>query len=207
MSKLDLAAAVAHLRRADPGLAEWIDRVGPPRLRRHRSAFDALVRAIVFQQLHGRAAATIHGRFLALLPPGAAVQPSAVAALPVEAMRRVGLSGQKAAYLKDLAQKFLDGTVRPRSFPRLSDEEVSKHLTQVKGIGQWTVDMFLILNLRRPDVLPLGDLGVRKAIKLLFDLEKLPDAPTMLELAERWRPYRSVATWYLWRGADTLPPD
>ncbi|HVS65180.1 MAG TPA: DNA-3-methyladenine glycosylase [Thermoanaerobaculia bacterium] len=194
----ELGRALRHLRR-DPRLSPVIRAVGPPRFRRYDSHFHALARSILFQQLSGLAAQTIFQRFVALFEGERFPQPEQVLALSAEELRAVGVSRQKAAYLLDLAAKLADGTINPRRLARLSEDELIAELTQVKGIGVWTVHMFAIFTLRRPDVLPVGDLGIRKGFERLFELETAPDPRTMIELAEPWRPFRSIASWYLWR--------
>lgn len=198
----EMTAALRHLRRIDPRLAALIEQHGPPRLRRTRNTFQSLAEAIIYQQLSGKAAGTILGRFVALYPKRRIPRPADVLATPLTQLRGVGLSGQKAAYLHDLAAKYTDGTLQPRRFSRMSDEEIAEALIQVKGIGQWSVDMFLIFALNRPDVLPVGDLGVRKGFQRFFQLPALPAPDEMRLLAESWRPYRSVGTWYMWRVVE-----
>ena len=161
---------------------------------------------IVYQQLAGRAAAAIHGRFAALFD-GDGPTPEAVLALPVDAIRAAGLSGAKTASIRDLATKVLDGSVKLDRIGRLSDEEIVRELTLVRGIGRWTAEMFLMFQLGRLDVWPVGDYGVRKGYALLFGHDELPTPKALMELGEPFRPYRSVAAWYCWRAADTVVPD
>jgi len=189
-----------------------IRRAGPCTLavRRQRSHFDALVRAIVYQQLAGRAAAAIHARFLALFD-GRGLTPEGVLALPEAKLRSVGLSGAKTASIRDLAAKSLDGTVPLRGLSRLSDEEIVERLSSVRGIGPWTAEMFLMFQLGRPDVWPVGDLGVRNGYRIAYGLDEMPTPKQLLPLGEAYRPYRSVAAWYCWaavhlaRGDMVLP--
>ncbi len=192
-------AAVAHLRAADPVLARLVDRIGPYAMSYRRPVFETLVRSIVFQQLNGRAAATIFGRF-----QGACgrVTPEAVLALKMPRLRKIGLSQQKASYVRDLASRTRDGSVRFAGLSKLSDEEVVAHLTAVKGVGVWTVQMFLMFAMRRPDVLPTADYGIRVAMKKAYGLDDLPKPASMTEIAQPWRPWRTVACWYLWRSLD-----
>jgi DNA-3-methyladenine glycosylase II len=197
-SREEMEGALRHLRR-DPRLRPIIRAFGPPRFRRYDSHFHALARSILFQQLSGLAAQTIFGRFVALFEGDRFPRPEQVLALSVDELRAVGVSRQKAAYLLDLAAKLEDGTIRPHRLARLPEDELIAELTRVKGIGVWTVHMFAIFTLKRPDVLPVGDLGIRKGFERLFELGTEPNAATMVELAERWRPYRSIASWYLWR--------
>jgi 3-methyladenine DNA glycosylase/8-oxoguanine DNA glycosylase len=204
-ARLDEVAALHHLRRAEPRLRSLIERRGPPRLQRTRNSFQSLARTILYQQLSGKAAATIYRRFLQLFPTHRFPTPAAVGKMPLARLRAAGLSGQKAAYLHTLAQKYQQGAIRPRRFNQMSATEITEMLTQVKGIGPWTADMFLIFALNRPDVLPVGDLGVRKGMQRLCALATLPDAETMRHVAAPWRPFRSVASWYLWRMLDEHP--
>ncbi|HLU66700.1 MAG TPA: DNA-3-methyladenine glycosylase [Kofleriaceae bacterium] len=193
-----LPAALRHLRRADPQLGRLIKRHGPPRLKPSRNHLESLTRAIIYQQLSGKAAATIYRRFLDLFG-GRFPSAAELAAIPMARLRGAGLSGAKAEYVLDLARRVADGSIDPRRFRRMEDEALIAHLTQVKGIGRWSVHMFLLFGLGRPDVLPTGDLGVRKGMQLLFRLPDLPAPSAMEELAEPWRPYRSIASWYMWR--------
>ncbi len=199
---LDLAAALAHLREVPGAMGQLIAEHGPPPLRRTRNSFESLARAIVYQQLSGRAAETIYRRFLALFPRRRFPTPAALRRMPDHQLRGAGLSRPKVTYLKDLAAKFEDGTIDPRRFRRAGAAEIARTLLAVKGIGAWSVDMFLLFGLNRPDVLPVGDLGIRKGMALYFDLDALPDPPHMERLAAPWRPFRSVASWYLWRCAE-----
>lgn len=204
MSKAsDFSVSIAALKR-DERFAPLIKKHGLPDLVRGKNAFQALVRSIIHQQVSGAAAETIHARFLALFPRGKFPTPEAVCAMPIGKMRTAGLSGQKAAYIKDLAEKFADGTIRHRSLHKMETADLVVHLTQVKGIGVWTVHMFLIFTLNRPDVLPTGDLGIRKGFQALYKLKSLPDHAQMERLARTWRPHASVASWYLWRVANEL---
>jgi DNA-3-methyladenine glycosylase II len=190
--------------RRDPILAAIIKKYGVCGIKTGREAeiFCGLVQAIVSQQLSTRAAATIYGRLLALMP--AAAHPTAEALLPLsdEALRGVGLSRQKTSYMRDLAQKVLEGSVKTDGLRDMTDEEVVAELTKIKGIGRWTVEMLLIFRLTRPDVFPAGDLGIVKAIQKAYNLRKTPDVKRLHAIAERWRPYRSVASWYLWASLE-----
>jgi DNA-3-methyladenine glycosylase II len=183
-------------------LAALMDAVGPPRLRRPLDThFAALVRSVTYQQLAGPAAAAIHGRLVAAL--GGQVTPEGVLALSSPALRKAGMSGNKAASVRDLAAKVLDGTVvlDPRGLSRESDDEVIDRLSTVRGIGRWTAEMFLIFQLRRLDVWPTGDLGVRRGYGLAWGVP-MPTARELQPLGERFRPYRSVAAWYCWRANE-----
>jgi DNA-3-methyladenine glycosylase II len=195
-----LAAAARHLRRADPRLAPVIAVVGPCSLRPQRPAFRALVESIISQQISGKAADAILGRFRGLFPGRPFPLPADVLAIPPERLRGAGLSNRKATYVRDLAVKFADGTIRAARFHWLTDDEIAEQLIQVTGIGRWTAEMFLIFSLNRLDVLPVDDLGLRKAVQRLYRLRELPVAETIERLAEPWHPYCTVATWYLWRS-------
>jgi len=201
----DPAAAVAHLRAADPALAELMTRVGPFTLQptASKSLFEALLRSIVYQQLHGKAAATIHGRVLAVLKPHGGATPEAMALVPDDALRGAGLSRNKLLAVRDLAAKCLGGTVPALAAARkLSDEELIARLTEVRGIGPWTVHMLLLFHLGRSDVMPIGDFAIRLAFQKLYRKRRSPTPEHILKHAARWQPYRSVASWYLWRSLD-----
>jgi 3-methyladenine DNA glycosylase/8-oxoguanine DNA glycosylase len=201
----DPEVACRHLSGADPALGTLIEQVGGFGLKpRHtQSLFAALTRSIVYQQLSGAAAATILRRVTALFAPRRFPTPRDLLAMPEARLRAAGLSAAKTAALRDLAQRTLDGTVPSMALVRrLGDEEVVERLTQVRGIGRWTVEMLLIFRLGRPDVLPLGDLGVRKGFARTFRKRGLPPPTVIQRHAERWRPYRSVASWYMWRALE-----
>ncbi len=197
--------AITHLRKADPVLDRLIAKVGPYRQDFAEPVFSSLARSIVYQQLNGRAAGTIYGRFEAACGPSG-VTPESVLKLRAAKMRSVGLSAQKSEYLRDLARHTRDRAVVFEDLPHLPDDAVVEHLTRVKGIGVWTVHMFLIFALRRPDILPVGDYGIRAAMKNLYGLDELPKPAQMVEIARPWRPYASIAAWYLWRSHDALAP-
>jgi DNA-3-methyladenine glycosylase II len=200
---IDWSPALLHLRTVDEKLRPVIERHGAPTLAPTSNAVMALARAIVSQQLSGKAATTIWGRFLALYPRAAFPRPAAILATPDAMLRGAGLSGAKAAAIKDLARHVVDKKLVPARLPRATDEEVAAMLLPVRGIGPWSVDMFLMFALARPDVLPVGDLGIQKGMQRHFGLRKLPDAARMAKLAAPWRPYRSVAAWYMWRVLET----
>lgn len=192
--------AILHLKRCDPVLAAIIEQVGPFRMKYDEPAFHSLAEAIVYQQLHGKAAATIFRRLSDLA--GQPLTPQRVLKASEEQLRAVGLSKQKLSYLRDLAEKTHNGALDFAHLPELPDEQVIKHLTQVKGIGVWTAHMFLMFSLRRPDVLPVGDLGIQMAIRKHYRKRKLPKPHHMEKIARPWSPYRSVACWYLWQSLD-----
>jgi DNA-3-methyladenine glycosylase II len=206
MSPEEYARARRVLMRRDPVLAPVIKKhrersliEGPP-----VDPFSALVRTIVGQQLSTKAAATIHGRLIALMPAGIAT-PQAIAALGDAQLRQVGLSRQKSAYLRDLAAKSASGELHLDSLSEMTDEQVIEAITKVKGLGRWSAEMFLMFRLRRPDVLPVDDLGIVNAIYRLYKLRKKPSADRIRKMGETWRPYRTVACYYLWRSLENTP--
>lgn len=186
----------------DPYFKLLIKKHGVPDQRRSRTPFEALARSIVYQQLSGKAAQTILDRFIALFEGKKFPTPEEINMASITELRSAGLSLSKASYIKDLAKKFSDGTIKTRSLYRMTNDEIIEHLTQVKGIGVWTTHMFLISTLNRPDILPTGDLGIRKGFQIVYKLKDLPDEKKMEKLARSWRPYASFASWYLWREAD-----
>jgi len=192
--------AIFHLKKSDPILRGIIERIGPCRMDFGPAEFSSLAEAIVYQQLNGQAAATIFKRFAALA--GEPLTPEGILRLSDGQLRSAGLSKQKSAYLKDLATKTRDGLLDFAKLPDLPDDEVIRHLTQVKGIGIWTAQMFLMFTLKREDVLPTGDYGVQTAIKKHYRKRKLPKPKEMEKIARVWSPYRSVACWYLWKSMD-----
>lgn len=196
---VDWTPAVRHLAAADPRLAPIIAKHGHPTITPTDNAVRSLARAIVSQQLSGKAADTIWGRVLALYPR--ARFPSAATLLSTDdtALRGAGLSGAKAAAIKDLARHVVEKKLVPTKLGALTDAEISAVLLPVRGIGPWSVDMFLMFALARPDVLPVGDLGIRKGMQRHFRLRTLPEPGKMIKLAAPWQPYRSIASWYMWR--------
>lgn len=192
--------AVNHLRRIDPVMGRVIDAVGTCRLRPHEegSHFSFVSRCIVYQQLSGKAAGTIFGRFRELFD-GGVIDAARLLTLTDEQLRGAGLSRGKAAYLRDLAQRTVERQIRIDAIHDLTDDEVSAELVQVKGIGVWTAQMVLMFRLGRPDILPGGDLGIRKGIQRAYRLRKLPSPERVEQIGAKWAPYRTVASWYLWR--------
>jgi len=202
-SPADGKAAIRALTRADPIMGRAIKRHGAFAIdiRRGRTPFELLAHAVIRQQLSNKAAATIESRLVAAL--GGACTPETVSAATFDTLRGAGLSRAKAATLQDLAKKTLDGTIPGfRKLHRMSDDAVVEHLTTVKGVGVWTAQMFLMFSLARPDIMPVTDFGVRKGFQLVYGRKELPAPGFILKHAEIWRPWRSVATWYLWRAAD-----
>jgi DNA-3-methyladenine glycosylase II len=205
MTTTDYTKARRLLARRDPIIAALIKRHGPCGLadRQHQDGFTALTHAIISQQLSTKAAATIARRFDALFD--GRPTPAAVAQLSDDQLRAVGLSSQKIRYMRDLAAKVADGSVPLNHVNDLSDEDVIQSLTQVKGIGRWTAEMFLMFRLHRPDVLPVDDLGILKAVQRAYGLRKMPKPERLTKIGEPWRPYRSVACWYLWASLGNKP--
>lgn len=191
----------AHFKKYDPILFDVIKLVGPFKLSLERNRFGMLVRSILSQQLSTSAARTIRMRLESALG-SAGITPDSILQFSPADMRPLGISQQKAEYILDLAEKALDGTLNLSNIGRKSDEQVIEQLTQVRGIGRWTAQMFLIFSLGRMDVFPHDDLGVRSAIRTLYQLDDLPDKAKCHAVAEKWRPYASVASWYCWRSID-----
>jgi DNA-3-methyladenine glycosylase II len=197
--------ATAHLRAVDPVLAGIIDRVGPLQIELEPDLWWSLVDAIVSQQLSVKAAATIAGRVAALGEDGSPPHPAALLAAPDEVLRACGLSGAKTRYVKDLAARWLDGSLRHHLLAGMTDAEAIAELTQVKGIGVWTAEMVLIFTLGRPDVLPVDDLGIRVAVQRAYGLEARPVGAELERIGEPWRPHRTLASRYLWRSLNATP--
>lgn len=200
----DLAAATAHLVAVEPRFAPLVARHGRPALEPTEDPFASLGGTIIYQQLAGAAAKTIHGRFCALYPRKKFPRPADVAATPIETLRSAGLSRGKALSLLDLAAHFADGRVKPKALLAADGDEVAKLLLPIRGIGPWSVDMFQMFALCRPDVWPTGDLGVRMGLRHFLRLRALPDPAKMEKAAARWRPYRSLAAWYMWRVVEDV---
>jgi DNA-3-methyladenine glycosylase II len=207
MTEADYQRARRLLMRRDPILAGAIKQIGPCRMaeRQRKDHLTALIGAIVSQQLSTKAAATIFGRFAALFPDSQITNAAAIDAFDDATLRGVGLSGQKVGYLRDLSARIADGRLNLDELEALPDEQVIERLTAVKGFGRWTAEMFLMFRLHRPDVLPAGDLGIVNAIQRLYRLRKRPDPKRILKMGEAWRPYRSVASWYLWQTLRNEP--
>jgi DNA-3-methyladenine glycosylase II len=192
--------AINHLKKADPILSAIIDSVGKCQMEFGEPEFHSLAEAIVYQQLNGKAAVTIFNRFAALA--GQPLTPEGILKLTDAQLRSVGLSKQKSSYLKDMAERASRGELDFTRLHEMTDDEVVKHLTQVKGVGVWTAHMFLMFSLRRPNILPTGDYGIQAAIKKHYKKRKMPKPEQMEKIAKSWQPYRSVACWYLWRSLD-----
>ena len=199
--------ALSHLQQADPVMAAIIERIGPLKMRYREPSFDAMARSIVFQQLHGKAAATIFERVRCAClngdgQLGHALTPASLLALSEAQLRACGLSRQKLSYLRDLAQRTAAGEIDFARLPEMSDEDVIEHLTRVKGIGVWSAQMFLIFALRRLNVMPTADYGINVAIKRAYRKRQMPKPKQILKIARPWQPYCSIACWYLWRYAE-----
>jgi len=198
----DADVARRHIIKRDPVMRDIVRRVGGFQLEVRGEPYEALLRAILYQQLAGPAAAAIERRVLALF--GGVPRPGELTLVSDEDLRTAGVSRQKAGYMRSLGEYFVNGTLVNRRLRRASDEAVITDVTQVKGIGRWTADMLLLFCLGRPDVLPVGDLGVQNSMRIAYGLESMPTVAQMEEIAEPWRPYRSAATWYLWRRGDLV---
>jgi len=202
---VDYSKAIAWLQQSDPTIAAVIERVGACKLGEAQQSGDVLTcltRTIIYQQLSGKAAGAIHQRFLQLYPERSAPTAEAILATPDEVLRGAGISRSKAVYLKDLAQKVLDGLPTLSDLELMDDEAIIQALTPVKGVGRWTVQMLLIFRLHRWDVLPVDDLGIRAGIRRTYNLAELPNKQQMLDLGQAWQPYRTIASWYLWRSLE-----
>ena len=198
-----MRSPLQHLKKSDPVMAGIIQRVGPFKLQYREPNFETLVRSIVYQQLSGRVASVIFARLHAAAGEER-LTPAGIMKLRPERMRKLGLSGQKTVYIRELAKHTKRGSVVFESLPGLDDAAVVEHLTRVKGIGVWTAHMFLMFALRRNDVLPVGDLGIRSAMKKAYGLDDLPKPAEMEKIAAAWKPYTSVACWYLWRSLENV---
>ncbi len=200
---LDIKSSLRHLK-ADKRLVNVIKKHGPikPEFNKTKDPFQSLLKSIIYQQISGKAAESILKKFLGLFPKKKFPTPEDVLKIKFEKLRGAGLSSQKAAYIIDLARKFKDGSVSSKNFHKMSDGEIIEHLTLVKGIGVWTVQMFLMFTLNRPDILPTGDLGIQKGFQKLFGLKRLPSSVQMEKLSINWRGHRTVASLYLWKMVD-----
>lgn len=186
----------------DPHLAPWVEKHGAPKWEERGDPFRSLVRSIIYQQVTGKAAASILSKFALLFGANGFPTPAQVLEKSVEELRSAGLSGQKTTYIRDLAEKFLDGTIDPLQFPKMTNDEIIEHVVRVKGVGVWTAHMFLMTTLKRPDILPTGDLGIQKGFQVVYKLRSLPTHKKMEQLAKPWRAHATAAAWYLWRAAD-----
>lgn len=212
----EIELAIRHLRAADPLLGPLIDTLPPPQFESHHLPFLALTKSILYQQLAYKAGTSIYTRFVSLCGGEDAICPDSVLALSTQQLKQIGVSGRKASYLYDLANKYKSGILSDDTVVKMDDRSLFTMLSMVKGIGSWSVHMFMIFSLYRPDVLPVSDLGVRKGVQHLYGLEELPRPSQMEQLCEKWKPYRSVGAWYMWRfiegkgsaaGASMVPLD
>lgn len=199
----DATVARRHLMKADPVMRDIVKRVGRCEIAAGGQPYQALIRSILYQQLAGPAAAAIERRFLALFS-GRIPKAAELMSLSDETLRTAGVSRQKAGYLRSVAEHFANGGLSDRKLTQASDDDVIEAVTQIKGVGRWTADMLLMFCIGRPDVLPTGDLGIQNAMKLAYGLNASPKPDEMIAIAESWRPYRSVGSWYLWRQSDTV---
>ena len=194
--------ALRHLSHANKRMEKLIDKFGPPNFNLMNNYYESLIRSIVYQQLSGKAASIIYERFLDLFVFDIYPDPKDILAVSIETLRSSGLSYQKVNYIRDLSEKWQDGTMNLTDIDSMTDEEISSELIKVKGIGQWTADMFLMFTLGRPDVFPFGDLGIQKGVMNLTNMNRLPTQKEMERKTKKWQPYRTVAAWYLWKLVD-----
>ena len=194
--------ALSHLSHADKRMEKLIDKFGPPNFNLMNNYYESLIRSIVYQQLSGKSASIIYERFLDLFVFDIYPEPKDILAVSIETLRSSGLSYQKVNYIRDLSEKWQDGTMNLTDIDSMTDEEISSELIKVKGIGQWTADMFLMFTLGRPDVFPFGDLGIQKGVMILTNMNRLPTQKEMERKTKKWQPYRTVAAWYLWKLVD-----
>ena len=194
--------ALRHLSNADKRIEKLIDKFGPPNFNLMNNYYESLIRSIVYQQLSGKAASIIYERFLDLFVFDIYPEPKDILAVSIETLRSSGLSYQKVNYIRDLSEKWQDGTMNLMYIDSMTDEEISSELIKVKGIGQWTADMFLMFTLGRPDVFPFGDLGIQKGVMIFTNMNRLPTQKEMERKTKKWQPYRTVAAWYLWKLVD-----
>ena len=198
---MDIEAGLDLLKR-DKIMQDLIKKFGRPDFNLGQDYFQSLLRSIVFQQLSGKAAQTIYERLVNLLPKTLNLCPNEVLKLDKDEMRKAGLSFQKINYVRNLADYFENNSFQKKDVEEMTDEEISKELIKIKGIGQWTVDMFLMFTLNRADILPYKDLGIQKGIMKILNIKNLPSKKEMENCSRKWRPYRTIASWYLWRMAD-----
>jgi len=201
--RFSTAAAYRHLRAVDPVVGALIDRGGPFTPRPAMDHYESLLRTILFQQLNGRAATTIQQRWMALYSDGSRYPtPTEILATTDEAFRSTGVSRQKAAYMRDVAERVLAGSLDFAGIERRSDDEIVAQITAIKGLGEWSAHMFLMFQLGRPDVLPVGDFGVRNGMRIAYGMDTMPSPAQAREIGAPWAPYRSVGAWYMWRAVD-----
>ncbi len=200
--KASINTGCLYLSRVDPRLKSLINTFGAPELKRGGNPYEALVRSIIFQQISGKAARAIFNRFLDIFPNSKFPSPEKLSKANIPQLRAAGLSQRKAEYVTGIGTAFLDPDFLGHNIDDLTDLEVSEKLTSIRGVGQWTADMFMIFTLVRLDVLPLNDQGIRNGIQIFFKLDHIPHEEEMLDLTEHWKPYRSIASWYMWKVVD-----
>jgi DNA-3-methyladenine glycosylase II len=198
----NILTALKYLKKTDLRFGTLIDEFGEPDFELQDNYFKSLVRSIIYQQLSGKSAFAIYSRYLQLFNSTEFPSPQQVIAIPDSHYTSIGLSRQKTCYIKEISQAFFNKEIVPENIPKLKDDEVRKQFIKIKGIGPWTIDMFLMFALNRPDILPVNDLGIQKGFKLFFLLNELPDEKFMVEKAKNWRPFRTIACWYLWKLVD-----
>lgn len=198
----NILTALEYLKKTEPRFGTLIDEFGEPDFELQDNYFKSLVRSIIYQQLSGKSAFAIYSRYLQLFNSTEFPSPQQVIAIPDSHYTSIGLSRQKTCYIKEIAQAFSNKEIVPENIPKLKDDEVRKQFIKIKGIGPWTIDMFLMFTLNRPDILPVNDLGIQKGFKLFFRLNQLPDEKFMVEKAKNWKPFRTIACWYLWKLVD-----
>lgn len=194
--------ALNHLSQSDKRFKSVIDQFGKPNFEPETNYLKSLVRSIIYQQLSGKSASAIYNRFIELFNEGDFPNENDILSQTIETYRSIGLSIQKSTYIKEIAKASLEEKIQLNSYPQLSDDEIRNELIQVKGIGPWTIDMFLMFTLNRMDVLPTNDLGIQKGFMIMFKLDDLPNPEFMIENSENWKPYRTIACWYLWKLVD-----
>ena len=198
----NISKALEYLKNTEPRFGTLIDEFGEPDFELQDNYFKSLVRSIIYQQLSGKSAFAIYSRYLQLFNSTEFPSPQQVIAIPDSHYTSIGLSRQKTCYIKEISQAFFNKEIVPENIPKLKDDEVRKQFIKIKGIGPWTIDMFLMFALNRPDILPVNDLGIQKGFKLFFRLNELPDEKFMVEKAKKWKPFRTIACWYLWKLVD-----
>ena len=198
----NISKALEYLKNTEPRFGTLIDEFGEPDFELQDNYFKSLVRSIIYQQLSGKSAFAIYSRYLQLFNSTEFPSPQQVIAIPDSHYTSIGLSWQKTCYIKEISQAFSNKEIVPENIQELENDEVRKQLIKIKGIGPWTIDMFLMFTLNRPDILPVNDLGIQKGFKLFFRLNELPDEKFMVEKAKNWRPFRTIACWYLWKLVD-----
>ena len=198
----NILTALKYLKKTEPRFGTLIDEFGKPDFELQDNYFKSLVRSIIYQQLSGKSAFAIYSRYLQLFNSTEFPSPHQVLAIPDSHYKSIGLSRRKTCYIKEISQAFSNKKIVPENIPKMKDDEVRKQFIKIKGIGPWTIDMFLMFTLNRPDILPVNDLGIQKGFKLFFRLNELPDEKFMVEKAKKWKPFRTIACWYLWKLVD-----